>query len=64
MVYLESDKKYHPKTSLPKGLKPLKLSGTEVRRRLGTGEDIPSWFSPPKVVEILRANAAAKKAAA
>merc|ERR1712233_236225 len=25
-----------------------------VRRRLKTGEEIPSWFSYPKVVEILR----------
>lgn len=30
------------------------LSGTELRRRLATGEAIPGWFSPPEVVEILR----------
>lgn len=42
----------------------MKLSGTEVRRRLGTGEEIPEWFSPPKVVAILRKNAADKKKAA
>jgi len=30
------------------------LSGTEVRRRLRTGEDIPEWFSFKEVVSILR----------
>jgi len=39
---------------VPEGLRTLKLSGTEVRRRLKTGEDIPAWFSFPEVVEILR----------
>ena len=33
----------------------MKLSGTEVRRRLREGIDIPDWFSPPHVVKILRA---------
>ena len=30
------------------------LSGTEIRRRLAEGEQIPEWFSPPEVVGILR----------
>jgi sulfate adenylyltransferase len=30
------------------------LSGTEIRRRLAEGEQIPEWFSPPEVVQILR----------
>jgi len=54
MVYHEGLKKYFPKTEFPKDVKPLKLSGTEVRRRLLSGEDIPEWFSPPAVVKILR----------
>jgi sulfate adenylyltransferase len=32
----------------------LELSGTEFRRRLQEGLDIPDWFSYPKVVEELR----------
>lgn len=32
----------------------MKLSGTEVRKRLRSGEEIPEWFSPAKVVSILR----------
>ena len=34
--------------------KVLSLSGTEVRRRLRCNEEIPDWFSFPKVVELLR----------
>ena len=54
VVYVENDKKYYLESEIPKGAKALKLSGTEVRRRLRDGEDIPEWFSPPKVVNILR----------
>merc|ERR1712232_609128 len=37
-----------------KGLKIHKLSGTEFRKRMKGGEDIPEWFAFPKVVEVLR----------
>jgi sulfate adenylyltransferase len=36
------------------GLKPVKLSGTEFRRRLRAGEDVPEWFAFKSVVDILR----------
>ncbi|RMF97055.1 MAG: adenylyl-sulfate kinase, partial [Gammaproteobacteria bacterium] len=36
------------------GEKVLNISGTEFRRRLQEGLDIPEWFSYPKVVEELR----------
>ncbi|CAB9502662.1 Sulfate adenylyltransferase [Seminavis robusta] len=54
MVYLEKEQKYFPRSAVPEGVKPLKISGTDVRRMLKTGEEIPSWFSPPRVVKILR----------
>lgn len=38
------------------GAKPVKLSGTEFRRKLRAGEDIPEWFAFKSVVEVLRAN--------
>jgi adenylyl-sulfate reductase (glutathione) len=41
-------------SEVPKGVKALKLSGTEVRKRLREGIEIPDWFSPPEVVSILR----------
>eukprot|EP00435_Cladocopium_sp_Y103_P016921 s736_g4.t1 len=37
-----------------KGLKINKLSGTEFRKRLRSGEEIPEWFAFPKVVQVLR----------
>jgi len=37
-----------------KGLKIHKLSGTEFRKRLRGGEEIPEWFAFPKVVKVLR----------
>jgi sulfate adenylyltransferase len=54
MVFAPDDNKYYPVNQVPDGLRTLKLSGTEVRRRLKTGEDIPTWFSFPEVVDILR----------
>ena len=54
MVYLKDKKKYYPITKLKKTEEVLKLSGTEVRNRLKNGKDIPEWFSPPEVVNILR----------
>jgi len=58
-VYSPEDDCYYPSNAVPNGKdgkpkKVLKLSGTEVRRRLRTGEEIPEWFSYPAVVEILR----------
>merc|ERR1711953_1152583 len=37
-----------------KGIKIQKLSGTEFRKRLRSGEDIPEWFAFPSVVDVLR----------
>jgi len=36
------------------GKKAVKLSGTEFRRRLRSGEDVPEWFAFKSVVDILR----------
>lgn len=54
MVFAPDHERYYPVNQVPDGLRTLKLSGTEVRRRLKTGEDIPAWFSFPEVVQILR----------
>ena len=35
-----------------------KLSGTKFRELLRGGEEIPSWFAFPSVVEVLRAHSA------
>jgi sulfate adenylyltransferase len=40
------------------------LSGTEVRRRLGSGEEIPPEFSRPEVAAVLHKALAERDAAA
>ena len=45
---------YMQETEVPEGYRVLNISGTELRRRLYLGLDIPDWFSFPEVVEILR----------
>ncbi len=54
MVYVENKAEYLADDETEPGDKVLELSGTEFRRRLEEGLDIPEWFSYPKVVEELR----------
>ena len=50
MVYVEDRDDYVPENSVPNGGRCLKLSGTELRRRLAEGRDIPHWFTFSEVV--------------
>jgi sulfate adenylyltransferase len=54
MVYVSDYDKYLPEDEIAEGLSVLDISGTELRRRLATGGDIPSWFTFPAIVEELR----------
>ncbi len=54
MVYVQERAQYYPVTELPEGATVLDISGTELRRRLREGLDIPAWFSFPEVVNELR----------
>jgi len=55
MVYLGPEEGYVQESVAKKqGKKVVKLSGTEFRRRLRSGEDIPDWFAFKSVVDILR----------
>jgi len=54
MVYVENKAEYLAADETEPTDKVLNLSGTEFRRRLQEGLDIPEWFSYPKVVEELR----------
>jgi len=54
MVYVEDKAEYRPIDDIKEGEKTLNISGTEFRRRLSEGLDIPEWFSYPKVVAELR----------
>ena len=54
MCYVKNLNTYLPKNKIPEGTETLSISGTELRRRLREGEEIPSWFSFAEVVEELR----------
>lgn len=54
MVYAENRDAYIPVTEITEADHIKNISGTELRRRLQTGEDIPAWFSFPQVIRILR----------
>ena len=54
MVYVEDRDEYMPVDEVPKGVRTLDISGTELRRRLAEGRDIPTWFTFPEVAAELR----------
>ncbi len=54
MVYVQERAQYFPEDEVPEGSTVLNISGTELRRRLREGLEIPEWFSFPEVVAQLR----------
>ncbi len=54
MVYVQERAEYVPSDEVPAGATTLSISGTELRRRLREGLDVPDWFSFPEVVAELR----------
>ena len=54
LVYVPEQGKFKPFDELNSGIKTLNISGTELRRRLYEGIEIPDWFSFPEVLEELR----------
>ena len=54
MVYVADRDQYFPEDEVPKGSRVLDISGTELRRRLAQGGEIPSWFTFPAIAEELR----------
>lgn len=54
MVYVENSAQYMPRSAVQENIKILSLSGTEFRRRLREGLEVPSWFSYPEVIAELR----------
>jgi sulfate adenylyltransferase len=54
MVYVQERAQYYPANEVPEGDTVLDISGTELRRRLREGLEIPEWFSFPEVVKELR----------
>jgi sulfate adenylyltransferase len=56
MVYVQERAQYEPNDEIEdrENVTVLNISGTELRRRLAEGLEIPEWFSFPAVVEELR----------
>ena len=54
MVYVQERAQYEPRDEVEEGATILDISGTELRRRLREGLEIPEWFSFPEVVRQLR----------
>jgi len=54
MVYVEDLDAYFPDDEVPPGGRALDVSGTELRKRLAEGREIPRWFSFPEVVQELQ----------
>ncbi len=54
MVYVQELDRYFPEDQVPARATVLNLSGTELRRRLQRGADIPRWFSFPEVARELQ----------
>ncbi len=54
VVYVEEQDRYVPEDEVPKGMRTLNISGTELRDRLADGREIPSWFTFTDVAKELR----------
>lgn len=54
MVYVQERAQYVPADEIEPGMTVLNISGTEFRRRLREGLELPEWFSYPEVVDELR----------
>lgn len=53
-VYVEAKDEYLPSDEIADSTGALRLSGTELRRRLAEGRSIPEWFTFPEVATELR----------
>lgn len=54
VVYVKDDDNYQPVDEIAPGKQILSISGTQLRKMLNEGSDIPEWFSFPEVVAELR----------
>jgi sulfate adenylyltransferase len=56
MVYVEDQNTYMQENEIPAGTRTLNISGTELRRRLSEGKELPSWFTFEDVARELKRN--------
>ncbi len=54
MVYALEHDTYYPVDEVPEGVETINTSGTEQRRRVQLGIELPTWFTFPDVEAELR----------
>lgn len=54
MVYVQEDQNYQPVDEVDPSKTVMSVSGTEFRKILHEGSEVPAWFSYPEVIEELR----------
>ena len=60
MLYVPELDSYFPEDAVPAGAKTIDISGTEQRRRLQQGIELPAWFTFPAVERELRRSSPAR----
>jgi len=60
LVYVPATNHYVTEDVVPNGTARHHISGTELRRRLATGEELPEWFTPAEVASVLKARCPAR----
>lgn len=53
VVYVQEDDNYQPIDEVPPHKHVLTISGTQLRKLLNEGSDIPAWFSFPEIIDEL-----------
>ena len=56
MVYVPELDRYVSQDEVPEGKTTLSISGTELRKMLLEGAEIPPWFTFPEVAQVLKEN--------
>ena len=54
LCWVPSLRQHLPQDEVPEGVATETVSGTDMRRRLARGEELPAWFTFPEVERILR----------
>ncbi len=54
MVYVKEKNEYMPIDEVPNGLTSLNISGTDLRKKLDSGENLPEWFTYPEIEKELK----------
>jgi sulfate adenylyltransferase len=54
LVFAPERDEYIPIDEVPEGVQTLMISGTQLRKRLNEGRDLPEWFTFPEVANELR----------